>query len=149
ISKYSLITWKLVECWTRNQFLLKKEDEYIRCIRANENGAIIGMTVREKNWTWKINLYDLNMKLVRQGLQIGDGDVLYSNCLLTPTSCSEVPNGIWLFINSDSGQSWLIDEYGRIRQNEAIKNVRNACFLQNYLVLKSKEPSKLGIYQLS
>ncbi|CAF1636387.1 unnamed protein product [Adineta ricciae] len=116
----------LVNSWVKED-LLETFDQGINCIRAVNQ--FIGMTVKERNFSWRIDIFDsLTMTRLRRGNTIQQENGL-SNWIgiLFP-----IDSFRWLFADGDEGL-FLINQTDEqnYQQNNIMKIACNICLLRD------------------
>lgn len=157
---YSIEQWELnsnqsfnlLNTWLKNN-LLETFDMGINCIRAYDQ--YLGMTIKEKNFSWRIDIFDINsMNRIRRGQTIQQDNGL-SNWIgiLYP-----IDHFQWLFSDGDQGL-FLIDQTNPENYQEKIllKLACNTCLIyhnnnynnQKYSSIIIQTYDKLSLYDLN
>ncbi|CAF0844005.1 unnamed protein product [Didymodactylos carnosus] len=124
VDQYKLPLWSFVKQWTKSDICDRSTsiyDQSIGCIRSN--GECIGLSILQENWTWRFDLFDLNMICLRRnvgGCSRNDGSSYI--CMLTPLHDDK-----WLVMNGNVEYSSIVHANGD-KQQLSYKILNSALF---------------------
>ncbi|CAF0715539.1 unnamed protein product [Adineta steineri] len=146
IRQYDLLPkWNLKKTWTKED-LINKDDAGIRCIRANPSGSQLGLVIKNKNDTFRITFYSIDLThslitipIIPSLSSLKDGRS--SDFMLYLSSF--IDDRWWLVIYSNGihEQSLLLIDNQTGKSEIIIDNsILNACMLdEQYLIVRMKQ----------